>query len=216
HHQSQQDGVKQGVGRSKRAHAGLRADIQPARVASRRHRRALPKATAAAAEPPRHTPEPRYSQLMPMNPVLRPAFRLTLAMLALAAATASLPSAAADATRLLRFPDVCRDQVAFVYAGDLYRASVNGGVAQRLTSHEGRELYPKFSADCRRIAFSAEYNGTRQVYVMPTGGGEPTQLTWYNDVGPMPPRGGTDYRVLDWFPDGQSVLVRANRRGTSE
>ena len=151
-----------------------------------------------------------------MNTVLRPAFRLTLAMLALAAATASLPSAAADATRLLRFPDVCRDQVAFVYAGDLYRASVNGGVAQRLTSHEGRELYPKFSADCRRIAFSAEYNGTRQVYVMPTGGGEPTQLTWYNDVGPMPPRGGTDYRVLDWFPDGQHVLVRANRRGTSE
>ncbi|HPF72523.1 MAG: PD40 domain-containing protein [Rhodanobacteraceae bacterium] len=140
-----------------------------------------------------------------------------ISLLALAAgAAASQPASAADATRLLRFPDVCGEQVAFVYAGDLYRASINGGVAQRLTSLDGRELYPKFSADCRQIAFSADFSGTRQVYVMPAAGGEPTQLTWYTDVGPMPPRGGTDYRVLDWFPDGKSVLVRANRRGTSE
>lgn len=117
----------------------------------------------------------------------------------------------ADQTRLLRFPDVHGDKVTFVYAGDIYLGSTRGGVAQKLTSHEGFELFPKFSPDGSKIAFSAEYNGTREVYVMPSGGGLPTQLTWYNDVGVMPPRGGFDYRVLDWTPDGKNILVRANR-----
>ncbi|MDJ0918895.1 MAG: PDZ domain-containing protein [Woeseiaceae bacterium] len=120
-------------------------------------------------------------------------------------------TALADDTRLLRFPDIHEDTVAFVYAGDIYVAPSSGGDAKRLTSHEGMELFPKFSPDGSQIAFSAEYNGTRQVYVMPTTGGQPRQLTWYNDVGAMPPRGGFDYRVLDWTPDGQHVLVRANR-----
>lgn len=132
-----------------------------------------------------------------------------LALLFLLAAAGLMPVQAE--TRLLRFPDVHGERVVFVYAGDLYIASTEGGLAQRLTSHEGMELYPKFSPDGSQIAFSAEYNGTRQVYVMPSGGGEPRQLTWYNDVGPMPPRGGTDYRVLDWTPDGRHVVVRMNR-----
>jgi len=129
----------------------------------------------------------------------------------LALASAVLTAHAAEPTRLLRFPDIHGDRVAFVYAGDIYVASAAGGTAQRLTSHAGRELFPKFSPDGSRIAFSAEYNGTRQVFVMPATGGEPEQLTWYNDVGVMPPRGGFDYRVLDWTPDGTGILVRANR-----
>lgn len=123
---------------------------------------------------------------------------------------ASFAARAAD-TRLLRFPDICGDKVAFVQAGDLHVVAASGGVARRITSHPGLELYPKFSPDCGRIAFSAEYDGTRQVFVMPVDGGEPLQLTWYNDAGPLPPRGGTDYRVLDWTPDAQHVLVLANR-----
>ncbi len=121
------------------------------------------------------------------------------------------PAHAAEDTRLLRFPDVWGGQVAFVYGGDIYTASTSGGVAQRLTSDEGQELYPKFSPDGQWIAFSAQYSGTRQVWVMPAAGGTPRQLTFYTDVGPMPPRGGTDYRILDWTPDGQHILVRANR-----
>ena len=119
-------------------------------------------------------------------------------------------------SKLLRFPDIHGQQVVFVHAGDLYRVSAEGGEAVRLTSHPGQELYPKFSPDGAWIAFSAEYSGTRQVHVMPTAGGEPRQLTWYTDVGPMPPRGGTDYRVLDWTPDGTHILVRANRNPTGE
>ena len=117
----------------------------------------------------------------------------------------------ADETRLLRFPDIHEDRVVFVYAGDLYTVSADGGPAARLTSHEGMELFPKFSPDGSEVAYSAEYNGTRQVYVIPSTGGTPRQLTWYNDVGSMPPRGGFDYRVLDWTRDGEHVLVRANR-----
>jgi tricorn protease len=114
-------------------------------------------------------------------------------------------------SKLLRFPDIQGERLTFVHAGDIYIVDAAGGTALRLTSHAGQELYPKLSPDGRQIAFSGEYNGTRQVYVMPSGGGEPRQLTWYTDVGPMPPRGGTDNRVLDWTPDGKYIVVRMNR-----
>ena len=114
-------------------------------------------------------------------------------------------------TRLLRYPDIHQERIVFVYAGDIWTVASNGGQARQLTSHAGMELYPKFSADGRWIAFSGEYDGTRQVYVMPSEGGTPRQLTFYNDVGPMPPRGGTDYRIYGWTPDGAHVVFRANR-----
>ncbi len=119
-------------------------------------------------------------------------------------------------SRLLRFPDICGDAIVFVQAGDIYTVAASGGTALRLTSHPGQELYPKFSPDCRSIGFSAEYDGTRQVHVIPAAGGAPRQLTWYNDIGAQPVRGGTDYRVLDWTPDGKSILVRANRVATGD
>jgi len=113
--------------------------------------------------------------------------------------------------RLLRFPDINKDLIVFVYAGDIWSVKAAGGEAKKLTSHKGMELFPKISPDSRWIAFSAEYSGSRQVYIMPITGGIPTQLTYYNDVGMMPPRGGFDYQVLDWTPDSQEILVRANR-----
>ncbi|MGD2122870.1 MAG: PDZ domain-containing protein [Gemmatimonadota bacterium] len=122
-----------------------------------------------------------------------------------------LSSAAQEETRLLRFPHIHGTTVVFTYAGDLYTAPVRGGEAKRLTSHEGLELFARFSPDGRWIAFSGEYSGTRQVYVIPSTGGTPRQLTFYPDVGPMPPRGGYDHLVLDWTPDGSKILVRANR-----
>ena len=66
-------------------------------------------------------------------------------------------AARADAAqpKLLRFPDVHRDQVAFCYAGDLWLAPSNGGQATRLTTHPGLELFPKFSPDGAWIAFTS-------------------------------------------------------------
>lgn len=114
-------------------------------------------------------------------------------------------------TRLLRFADIHKDKVTFVYAGDIYIADHKTGESQRLTDHVGFETFPKFSPDGSKIAFAAQYNGSRQVYVMNTDGSGVKQLTYYNDVGPMAPRGGFDYRILDWTPDGEHVVFRANR-----
>jgi len=81
--------------------------------------------------------------------------------------------------RLMRFPDIYKDKVAFVYGGDLWLASASGGVARRITSHPGRELFPKFSPDGKWIAFTGQYDGNFNVYVIPSGGGQPKQLTFY-------------------------------------
>ncbi|MHB1191997.1 MAG: S41 family peptidase [Longimicrobiales bacterium] len=120
-------------------------------------------------------------------------------------------AAAQEDTRLLRFPHVHGNTVVFTYAGDLYTAPLAGGEAKRLTSHEGLELMARFSPDGQWIAFSGEYAGTRQIYVMPSTGGTPRQLTFYPAVGAMPPRGGYDHLVVDWTPDGSKILIRAAR-----
>jgi tricorn protease len=120
-------------------------------------------------------------------------------------------SAQENLTRLLRQPDIHGDTVAFVYAGDIWLASANGGDARRLTSDEGMEYFPKFSPDGRWIAFTGDYSGSRQVFVISVEGGAPRQLTYYNDVGNMPPRGGIDNRVLDWTADGKNILFLPHR-----
>ena len=109
--------------------------------------------------------------------------------------------------RLLRFPDINNNLVAFVYAGDIWTVNSNGGEARRLTSHKpGWNCFPKISPDGKWIAFSGEYSGSRQIFVIPSNGGVPRQLTWYNSVYNLPPRGGYDNVVLDWTPDSKQIL----------
>jgi tricorn protease len=132
-------------------------------------------------------------------------------LMTLALFCATTAFAQENLTRLLRQPDIHGDTVAFVYAGDIWLASANGGDARRLTSDEGMEYFPKFSPDGRWIAFTGDYSGSRQVFVISVDGGAPRQLTFYNDVGAMPPRGGIDNRVLDWTPDGKNVLFLPHR-----
>ena len=115
-------------------------------------------------------------------------------------------------TRLLRYPDIAGEVVTFSYGGDLWVASADGGDARRLTADPGLELFPRFSPDGKQIAFMGEYGGTRQVYVIPVEGGAPRQLTFYNDVGELPPRGGFDNEVIDWTPDGKGVVFIAHRQ----
>ena len=72
-----------------------------------------------------------------------------------------------EGTRLLHQPDINAESIAFIYAGDLWIAPVSGGEAKRLTSHPGTESYPKFSSDGRWIAFSGQYDGNTDVYIIP-------------------------------------------------
>ena len=114
-------------------------------------------------------------------------------------------------TKLLRFPDIHGDQVVFCYAGDLWKASTDGGLATRLTAHPGQEIFPRFSPDGNWIAFTGQYDGDEQVYVIPAKGGTPKQLTYYPASGPLPPRWGYDNQVYGWSNDGKSVLFRSVR-----
>jgi tricorn protease len=133
-----------------------------------------------------------------------------------AAVTAAVFLFSAQAqTKLLRFPDIHGNQVVFTYGGDLWTASSSGGTATRLTAHPGLELFAKFSPDGKWIAFTGQYDGDEQVYVMPATGGEPRQLTFYPARGPMPPRWGYDNQVYGWTNDGKRIIFRSLRDGWS-
>ncbi len=135
---------------------------------------------------------------------------LTLVFLLLMSATWNTASAQ---TKLLRFPDIHGDRVVFTYAGDLWLAPSTGGTAIRLTAHPGLELFARFSPDGQWIAFTGQYDGDEQVYVVSADGGVPRQLTYYPARGPLPPRWGYDNQVYGWTPDGSAVLVRSLRDG---
>jgi tricorn protease len=121
------------------------------------------------------------------------------------------PLSAYAQTKLLRFPDIHGDKVVFTYGGDLWLASTNGGAATRLTAHPGVEVFAKFSPDGNWIAFTGQYDGDEQVYVIPATGGEPKQLTFYPARGPLTPRWGYDNQVYGWTNDGRAVLFRSHR-----
>ncbi len=135
----------------------------------------------------------------------RTPFLLTVILLALHC------SSFAEEARLLRFPDVHTDKVAFVYAGDIYVAPRAGGEAARLTSHIGLELFPKFSPDGNMIAFTGQYDGDMSVYTMPVDGGDPTRLTYHPGIQRTSERFGPENIVLGWHPDGKRVLFRSRK-----
>jgi len=110
---------------------------------------------------------------------------------------------AGAATHLMRFADVHDKQVVFTYEGDLWLASTDGGDARRITNDPGEERYAKFSPDGSQIAFTASFDGGRDVYVMDARGGIPKRLTYHP----------ASDNVLEWFPDGKSILFRSRRTG---
>ena len=102
---------------------------------------------------------------------------------------------------LLQRPTLSRTQIVFSYAGDLWSVARTGGAAARLTTGIGIETDPVFSPDGSTIAFTGEYDGNTDVYVMPATGGIPTRLTWH----PAPDV------VRGWTPDGKRVLYWSAR-----
>lgn len=119
----------------------------------------------------------------------------------LAGLLCATPAFAQIDARMLRNPDVSATQIAFVYAGDIWVVPKAGGVASRLSSPRGEESNPRFSPDGSQIAFTANYDGNLDVYVVSSQGGEPVRLTHH----PMPDR------VIDWHPDGKRVLFASSR-----
>jgi len=104
---------------------------------------------------------------------------------------------------MFRYPDVSATQIAFVYAGDIWVVEKEGGTAQKLSSPRGEELFPRFSPDGSRIAFSGNYDGNTDIYVIPALGGVPSRVTYHPDGD----------RLVDWSPDGRLLIASDRRSG---
>ena len=102
-------------------------------------------------------------------------FRFAAGLFALV--TVSVGLASGQAPLLLQHPTLSATQIAFVYAGDLWTVPRGGGVAQRLTAGIGTVSRPAFSSDGSEIAFTGDYNGNSDVYIIPASGGAPRRLT---------------------------------------
>ena len=111
--------------------------------------------------------------------------------------------AASAETLLLGDPAISADKIAFVYAGDIYTANLDGSDPHRLTTHEANETGPVFSPDGTRIAFTANYQGNTDVYSISVNGGQATRHTFHP---------GADI-AIDWSPDGSEIaFVSARQR----
>lgn len=109
-------------------------------------------------------------------------------------------SAQVDA-RMLQYPDVSKTHISLTYAGDIWVVAKEGGTAYKLTSAKGVEGFAKFSPDGSHIAFSGNYDGNLDVYVIPTLGGLPKRITYH----------GMSDRIIDWYPDGENLLFASSR-----
>jgi len=131
------------------------------------------------------------------------ALALTIAFAAAAASTQ--PSAQTPPPVLAQQPTLSATEIAFVFAGDLWSVARTGGEARRLTTGSGVEANPWFSPDGKWIAFTGQYDGNIDVFVMPSQGGVPRRLTWHPDSD----------SALGWTRDGKKVIFSSTRTSYS-
>lgn len=134
----------------------------------------------------------------------------TMAAVAAALSVAAATSARADSNGFYRQPAIHGDQVYLVAEGDLWRTSIRGGDAQRLTTHTGQETQPAVSPDGQWLAFTGQYDGGTEIYVMPAAGGVPRRLTWEGGgmrVWGITAAGEVLYTSLDARPGRQLFAV---------
>jgi tricorn protease len=116
--------------------------------------------------------------------------------------------------RLLRFPTINENNVVFSYGGDLYNVNADGGVARKLTTHKGYEMFPRFSPDGKSIAFTGQYDGNTEVFLIPAEGGIPVRLTHTATLGrdDIGDRMGPNNLVMGWTPDGKDIIFRSRKQ----
>ena len=128
-------------------------------------------------------------------------------------AISTLSLQAQNEAKMLRFPAIHGNQVVFSYAGDLYTVDINGGVARQLTNDpDGFEIFARFSPDGKNIAFTGQYDGNTEVYVMPAEGGVPQRVTYTAtlDRDDLSDRMGPNNIVMTW-KDNENIVYRSRR-----
>lgn len=136
---------------------------------------------------------------------------LTLgACLTASALVATAQTMAPNETLLLRTPALSAKHLAFAYAGDIYLADKDGKNPQRLTVHPEAETDPMFSPDGQWIAFSGNYNGNNDVYVVSVnsgyaGAGIPRRITFHPNADV----------VRGWTPDSKRIVFASSRQANS-
>src|SRR5437764_1660241 len=121
-------------------------------------------------------------------------------------------------TRLLRFPTTNGSQIVFCYAGELYTVGKDGGTARRLTSGPGYTSFARFSPDGTQVAFTSEYDGNREVYVMPAEGGTPKRLTTSATLGrdDVSDRMGPNNIVMAWQNTKPLIVFRSRMKSFND
>ncbi len=133
---------------------------------------------------------------------------------AVAPAQPTAQSQLPNTTRLLRFPTTNGAQIVFCYAGEIYTVGKEGGIARRLTSGPGYSSFPHFSPDGKQLAFTSQYDGNTEVYVMPGDGGEPKRLTTTATLArdDISDRMGPNNIVLAWQNTQPRVAFRSRMK----
>ncbi len=103
--------------------------------------------------------------------------------------------------KMIQYPDVSKDKIVFTYGNDIWMVNKTGGIATKITSPRGREVFAKFSPDGKSIVYNANYDGTFDIYLLPVTGGIPDKLTAH----------GMGESIVDWFPDGKNILFASRR-----
>ena len=103
----------------------------------------------------------------------------------------------------VRYPSISANAVVFTSEGDLWKVSNSGGQAQRLTTHLGMESHAAISPNGQWIAFSANYEGGQEAYLIPINGGKPKRTSFDN----------TAVTVLGWTAQGEVLVTRQNNQG---
>jgi tricorn protease len=117
----------------------------------------------------------------------------------------SQSGAAVEKPLLAQQPALSATQIVFTFAGDLWSVPRAGGDARRLTAGVGVESGPSFSPDGNWIAFTGQYDGNIDVFVVAAEGGVPRRVTWHPDPD----------TALGWTRDGRNVLFASPRNSYS-
>ena len=153
-----------------------------------------------------------------MNLFFRFSVLLSLTAVSLMSVEAVSAQNLPDTTRLLRFPTTNGTQIVFCYGGELYTVGKDGGTARRLTSGPGYTSFARFSPDGTQIAFTSQYDGNTEVYVMPAEGGTPKRLTTSATLGrdDVSDRMGPNNIVMAWENTKPVVVFRSRMKSFND